>query len=80
MNKIYIGMGTCGLAVGAAKVKDVVGRWAEARGRQLEVTPTWRRSASVSASSRSTRITWKSRAPTAPTSCCTPDTSGVAGK
>jgi hypothetical protein len=39
MNKIYIGMGTCGLAVGAAKVKDAVGRWAEARGRQVEVTP-----------------------------------------
>jgi hypothetical protein len=36
MNKIYIGMGTCGLAVGAAKVKDAVGRWAEARGRQVE--------------------------------------------
>ena len=40
MNTIYIGMGTCGLAVGAAKVKDAVGRWAEARGRQVQITPT----------------------------------------
>ncbi|OHD74808.1 MAG: NADH dehydrogenase [Spirochaetes bacterium RBG_16_67_19] len=40
MNTIYIGMGTCGLAVGAAKVRDAVGRWAEARGRQVQITPT----------------------------------------
>jgi len=26
MNTIYIGMGTCGLAVGAAKVRDAVGK------------------------------------------------------
>ncbi len=40
MNTIYIGMGTCGLAVGAAKVRDAVGKWAEARGRQVQITPT----------------------------------------
>ncbi len=40
MNKIYIGMGTCGLAVGAAKVEEAVRKWAEARGRQVEITPT----------------------------------------
>jgi NADH-quinone oxidoreductase subunit F len=40
VNQIYIGMGTCGLAVGAAKVKEAVNKWAEARGRKVEVTPT----------------------------------------
>ncbi len=40
MNTIYIGMGTCGLAVGAARVEEAVRKWAEARGRQVEVTPT----------------------------------------
>jgi NADH:ubiquinone oxidoreductase subunit F (NADH-binding)/(2Fe-2S) ferredoxin/Pyruvate/2-oxoacid:ferredoxin oxidoreductase delta subunit len=40
MNTIYIGMGTCGLAVGAARVAEAVRKWAEARGRQVQVTPT----------------------------------------
>jgi len=40
MNTIYIGMGTCGLAVGAARVKEAVSKWADARGRQVEVTTT----------------------------------------
>ena len=40
MNTIFIGMGTCGLAVGAAKVREAVNKWAEARGREVQVTPT----------------------------------------
>jgi NADH:ubiquinone oxidoreductase subunit F (NADH-binding)/(2Fe-2S) ferredoxin len=40
MNTIYVGMGTCGLAVGAARVEEAVRKWAEARGRQVQVTPT----------------------------------------
>ena len=37
---VYIGMGTCGLASGAGKVRDAVQSWAEARGTDVTVTPT----------------------------------------
>jgi NADH-quinone oxidoreductase subunit F len=37
---VYIGMGTCGLASGAGKVRDAVRNWAEARGADVTVTPT----------------------------------------
>lgn len=38
--KVYIGMGTCGLASGAGKVKNAVESWAETRGIDLSVVPT----------------------------------------
>ena len=40
MNKVYIGMGTCGLATGAGKVREAVEKWAESRGQSIEITPT----------------------------------------
>jgi len=40
MPKIYVGMGTCGLASGAAKVQEAARQWAAARGLELEITPT----------------------------------------
>jgi NADH-quinone oxidoreductase subunit F len=40
MNKIFIGMGTCGLATGAQQVKAAAEKWAAARGVGLEITPT----------------------------------------
>lgn len=40
MNRIYIGMGTCGLASGAGKLRAPVEKWAAAHGHPLEITPT----------------------------------------
>ena len=40
MSKIYIGMGTCGLATGAGAVKTAVEKWATAHSTKLEITPT----------------------------------------
>jgi NADH-quinone oxidoreductase subunit F len=40
MSRIFVGMGTCGLASGAARVYEAAGRWASARDLSLEITPT----------------------------------------
>jgi NADH:ubiquinone oxidoreductase subunit F (NADH-binding)/(2Fe-2S) ferredoxin/Pyruvate/2-oxoacid:ferredoxin oxidoreductase delta subunit len=40
MSKVFIGMGTCGLATGAGQVKTAVEKWAAARAAQIEITPT----------------------------------------
>ncbi len=40
MSKVYIGMGTCGLATGAAEVRTAVEKWAAARGTTVEIVPT----------------------------------------
>ena len=40
MSRVLIGMGTCGLASGADKVKDTVEKWASARRMKLDITPT----------------------------------------
>ena len=40
MSKVFIGMGTCGLATGAGKVKSAVEKWAAARNVTMEITPT----------------------------------------
>ncbi len=40
MNKVIVGMGTCGLASGADKVKEAVAKWAEAQRAKLEITST----------------------------------------
>jgi NADH:ubiquinone oxidoreductase subunit F (NADH-binding)/Pyruvate/2-oxoacid:ferredoxin oxidoreductase delta subunit/(2Fe-2S) ferredoxin len=40
MSRIFIGMGTCGLATGAGHVKTAAEKWAAARGHALEITPT----------------------------------------
>ncbi len=40
MSRIFIGMGTCGLATGALGVKAAAEKWAAARGVSLEITPT----------------------------------------
>jgi len=40
MSGIFIGMGTCGLATGAGKVKTAVEKWAQAHSMKLPITPT----------------------------------------
>ncbi len=40
MSRIYIGMGTCGLATGAGRVKAAAEKWAAARSHPLEITAT----------------------------------------
>jgi NADH:ubiquinone oxidoreductase subunit F (NADH-binding)/(2Fe-2S) ferredoxin len=40
MNKIAIGMGTCGLAAGAMTIKDAAEKWAAAHEVDLEIMPT----------------------------------------
>lgn len=40
MSTVYIGMGTCGLATGAAQVKTAVEKWAAARALTLHIIPT----------------------------------------
>jgi NADH:ubiquinone oxidoreductase subunit F (NADH-binding)/(2Fe-2S) ferredoxin/Pyruvate/2-oxoacid:ferredoxin oxidoreductase delta subunit len=40
MSKIYIGMGTCGLATGAAEVRTAVEKWAAARSATVNIIPT----------------------------------------
>jgi NADH:ubiquinone oxidoreductase subunit F (NADH-binding)/(2Fe-2S) ferredoxin/Pyruvate/2-oxoacid:ferredoxin oxidoreductase delta subunit len=40
MSKVYIGMGTCGLATGAAEVRTAVEKWAAARAAAVEIIPT----------------------------------------
>jgi len=40
MNKVFIGMGTCGLATGAGQVKTAVERWAAARSMAVQITAT----------------------------------------
>ena len=40
MPKVFIGMGTCGVASGAGKVRTAAEQWAAARGLALEITPT----------------------------------------
>ena len=40
MSRVFIGMGTCGLATGAAQVKTAVEKWSAARGLAVEITPT----------------------------------------
>ena len=40
MNKVFIGMGTCGLATGAGEVKTAVEKWAAARSAAVQITPT----------------------------------------
>ncbi len=39
-NRIFIGMGTCGLATGAGQVKAAAEKWAAARNTSLAITPT----------------------------------------
>ncbi len=38
--KVFIGMGTCGLATGAAEVKVAVEKWAAAHGEKVDITAT----------------------------------------
>ena len=38
MSKVFIGMGTCGLATGAGEVKTAVEKWASAHGAKVEIT------------------------------------------
>ena len=40
MNKVFIGMGTCGLATGAGQVKTAVEKWAATRAMKVEIIPT----------------------------------------
>ncbi|MBN2050296.1 MAG: hypothetical protein JW760_07625, partial [Spirochaetales bacterium] len=40
MSKVYIGMGTCGLATGAGKVREAVELWAKSRGKDVDITST----------------------------------------
>jgi NADH:ubiquinone oxidoreductase subunit F (NADH-binding)/(2Fe-2S) ferredoxin len=40
MNRIFIGMGTCGLATGAGQVKAAVEKWAAARDMKVQITRT----------------------------------------
>ena len=40
MNKIAIGMGTCGLAAGAMAVQNAAEKWAAAHELELEIMPT----------------------------------------
>jgi NADH:ubiquinone oxidoreductase subunit F (NADH-binding)/(2Fe-2S) ferredoxin/Pyruvate/2-oxoacid:ferredoxin oxidoreductase delta subunit len=40
MSRVFIGMGTCGLATGAGEVRTAVEKWAAARGMAIEITPT----------------------------------------
>ncbi len=40
MGKVIIGMGTCGLASGADKVKEAVSKWVTAKGVKAEITST----------------------------------------
>ena len=40
MSKVFIGMGTCGLATGAAEVKTAVEKWAAARTATVDIIPT----------------------------------------
>ncbi len=40
MSRVFIGMGTCGLATGAGHVKTAVEKWAAARGIAVQITPT----------------------------------------
>jgi NADH:ubiquinone oxidoreductase subunit F (NADH-binding)/(2Fe-2S) ferredoxin/Pyruvate/2-oxoacid:ferredoxin oxidoreductase delta subunit len=40
MSRVFIGMGTCGLATGAGQVKTAVEKWAAARGKAIQITPT----------------------------------------
>jgi NADH:ubiquinone oxidoreductase subunit F (NADH-binding)/Pyruvate/2-oxoacid:ferredoxin oxidoreductase delta subunit/(2Fe-2S) ferredoxin len=39
MSRVYIGMGTCGLATGADQVKVAVEQWAAAHGAAVDITP-----------------------------------------
>ncbi len=39
-SKVYIGMGTCGLATGAGAVKTAVEKWATAHSVKIDITPT----------------------------------------
>ena len=38
--RVFIGMGTCGLATGAGEVKTAVEKWAAARGEKVDITAT----------------------------------------
>jgi NADH:ubiquinone oxidoreductase subunit F (NADH-binding)/(2Fe-2S) ferredoxin/Pyruvate/2-oxoacid:ferredoxin oxidoreductase delta subunit len=40
MSRVFIGMGTCGLATGAAEVRTAVEKWAAAHGMAIDITPT----------------------------------------
>ncbi len=40
MSRVFIGMGTCGLATGAGQVRSAVEKWAAARGIEVQITPT----------------------------------------
>jgi NADH:ubiquinone oxidoreductase subunit F (NADH-binding)/(2Fe-2S) ferredoxin/Pyruvate/2-oxoacid:ferredoxin oxidoreductase delta subunit len=40
MSRVFIGMGTCGLATGAGQVKTAVEKWAAARGVDVQITAT----------------------------------------
>jgi NADH:ubiquinone oxidoreductase subunit F (NADH-binding)/(2Fe-2S) ferredoxin len=40
MSRVFIGMGTCGLATGAGHVKTAVEKWAATRGIAVQITPT----------------------------------------
>jgi NADH:ubiquinone oxidoreductase subunit F (NADH-binding)/(2Fe-2S) ferredoxin/Pyruvate/2-oxoacid:ferredoxin oxidoreductase delta subunit len=40
MNRIYIGMGTCGLASGAEQVKDAVVKWVDEKKANIRITAT----------------------------------------
>ena len=40
MSRVFIGMGTCGLATGAGQVRTAVEKWAATRGIKMEITPT----------------------------------------
>ena len=40
MNRIFIGMGTCGLASGAEQVKDAVVKWIDEKKADVRITAT----------------------------------------
>lgn len=40
MSRVFIGMGTCGLATGAGKVGEAVEKWASMHGTEIEINPT----------------------------------------
>ena len=40
MSRVFIGMGTCGLATGAGEVKVAVEKWAAAHAATIQITPT----------------------------------------
>ncbi|MGA2762571.1 MAG: NADH-ubiquinone oxidoreductase-F iron-sulfur binding region domain-containing protein [Spirochaetia bacterium] len=40
MSRVFIGMGTCGLATGAGQVKTAVEKWAATRAMKVEIIPT----------------------------------------